>query len=259
MGFQYLKTEVSDRTAVVTVDFPPANSLAPEVRAELDRAVGELAERDDVWCLIITAAGEKFFMAGANIPSLLSLEPEEALVRVRAAREFFEKLRRLDKPVIAAVNGLCLGGGLEMAMACDIRIAADHVKLGLPETGLGLMPGGGGTVRLPGLVGSGLARHLIFTGRTLTAAEALAAGLVQETVPIGELREAARALARRINRQGPLGVRAAKRAVNAAEELPLSQAWDLENRLWAELCGTGDKNEGVQAFLAKRRPAFKAC
>lgn len=257
MGYQYLKKETEDQIGLITVDFPPVNSLAPEVRDELEAAITDFFEREDVWTLILTGAGEKCFMAGANIPSLLELEPAAALLRVQAARRLFDLISDGPKPVIAAVNGFCLGGGLELALACDLRIAAEHVQLGLPEVNLGLMPGGGGTQRLPRLIGPGLARYLIFTGQTLTAARALDVGLVEQISPAKELIPAAKGMAALINSKGPLGVRAAKRAINGGLELSLGQGLDLENRLWSALCGTMDMKEGVSAFLEKRRPSFE--
>lgn len=257
MAYQYLRVEAADRIGLITVDFPPANSLAPEVRDELKSAVANFFERDDIWTLILTGAGEKFFMAGANIPSLMKLEPDTALARVQAAREFFSLISQGDKPVIAAINGLCLGGGLELALACDLRLASDHVKLGLPEVNLGLMPGGGGTQRLSRLIGPGLAKYLIFTGQPLTAGRALEVGLVERVVPARELISAAKETASLINSKGPLGVRAAKKSINVGLETTLNQGLDLENRLWSELCGTRDMKEGVTAFLEKRKPHFE--
>ena len=257
MGYQYLSVQTEQRTGIITVDFPPANSLAPEVRDELKFAVTDLADHDDVWVLILTGAGEKFFMAGANIPSLLELEPDTALTRVQAARQLFDLINNCPKPIIAAINGLCLGGGLELALACDLRLASDHVKLGLPEVNLGLMPGGGGTQRLSRLIGPGLARYLIFTGQTLTAARALEVGIIEQVSPSEELIPAAKEMAALINSKGPLGVRAAKKSINAGLEMTLSQGLDLENRLWSELCGTRDMKEGVNAFLEKRTPQFE--
>ncbi len=257
MAWKHLGVETKDRTGIITVDFPPANSLSPEVREELESAVTDMLSREDVWTIIITGAGEKFFMGGANIQRLLELDPEKALARVKAARGLLALLSRCSKPVIAAINGLCLGGGLELALACDLRIAAEHARLGLPEVNLGLMPGGGGTQRLPRVVSPGLARYLIFTGEALTAARALEVGLVEKVVPSGELMEAALATAALINKKGPLAVRAAKKAVNAARETDLESGLDLENSLWAELCGTEDMKEGVSAFLEKRAPVFR--
>ena len=258
MSSQYIKLERQGHSAIITVDFPPSNALAPPVRDGLGRAVGEMAADDEVWTLIISAAGDKFFMAGADIRALTDLSSEQALTRARAARELFDFIADLPKPVIAAINGYCLGGGLELALACDIRVAAEHAQLGLPEVGLGLMPGGGGTQRLPLVVGQGLARYLIFTGQRLSAAEAMSVGLVQKVVPLDQLKEEALGLAERINRQGPLGVRAAKKALNAAAALPLAQGLDTENHLWAGLFATDDLREGVRAFLDKRKPEFNA-
>ncbi len=257
MAWKHLGVETKDRTGIITVDFPPANSLSPEVREELESAVTDMLSREEVWTIVITGAGEKFFMGGANIQRLLELDPEKALARVKAARGLLTLLSRCSKPVIAAINGLCLGGGLELALACDLRIAAEHARLGLPEVNLGLMPGGGGTQRLPRVVSPGLARYLIFTGEALTAARALEVGLVEKVVPSAELMEAALATAALINKKGPLAVRAAKKAVNAARETDLESGLDLENSLWAELCGTEDMKEGVSAFLEKRAPVFR--
>ncbi|MFH1058379.1 MAG: enoyl-CoA hydratase-related protein [Pseudomonadota bacterium] len=259
MGEQVVKSERKDRTLVLTVDFPPSNALAPAVRDALSAALAAAAADEEIWTVIITATGEKFFMAGANIPSLLELDPPAALARVEAAHAFMQALCDLPKPTIAAINGYCLGGGLELALCCDIRIAAEHARLGLPETALGLMPGGGGTQRLPAIVGQGFARHLIFSAGQLTAAEALGMGLVQKMVPSGRLKAEALALAATINRQGPLGVRAAKQALNAAYNMPLDQALATERRLWADLFASQDLKEGLGAFLAKREPDFRAC
>ncbi|MBU1277041.1 MAG: enoyl-CoA hydratase/isomerase family protein [Proteobacteria bacterium] len=258
MDYQYLHLQRQGHTQVLTVDFPPSNALDPRVRDELSQAIGRAAEDDEVWSLVITAAGEKFFMAGANIRALVELDEAQALARAQAARDFLDSLWRMPKPVIAAINGYCLGGGLELALACDIRVAALHAELGLPEVTLGLMPGGGGTQRLPLVVGQGLARDLIMTGRRLKADEALAMGLVQRVAPSGKVLEEALAVAERINANGPLGVRAAKQALNAAAEMPLDQAFDAENRLWASLFNTQDLRRGVEAFLGKSKPRYEA-
>ena len=251
-------SEIDDRIAVITLDNPPANSLAPQARDQLDAAIREAAADDRVWCLIITAAGEKFFMAGANIPSLLDLDKDGAKARVEAAGRFFANLAACPKPVVAAINGSCLGGGLEMALCCDVLVCAPHARLGLPEAGLGIMPGGGGTQRLPRVVGQHLARYLVFTGDTLDADAALAAGLVQKVAEPGKLLETALEVCKRINRMGPLGVRAAKQAMRAAQQQPLAKGLETEAELWAGLFGTQDKNEGVNAFVQKRRPQFTA-
>lgn len=258
MEYQHLHLDQRGRTQILTVDFPPSNALDPRVRDELSRAVARAAGDDDTWTLIITAAGDKFFMAGANIRALAELDEAQALARARAAREFLDSLWRMPKPIIAAINGYCLGGGLELALACDIRVAAEHAELGLPEVTLGLMPGGGGTQRLPLVVGQGLARYLIMTGRRLKADEAWSLGLVQSVAPKGMVLDEALEVAERINANGPLGVRAAKQALNAAAEMALDQSFEVENRLWASLFNTQDLRRGVESFLAKTKPQYQA-
>lgn len=252
-----IRIEIHDKVAVATIDNPPANALSPELRDEFMGKLRGLSENDQVWSIIVTGAGEKFFMAGADIPGLLKLDPETALNRVQTTREFFSALAGFEKPVIAAINGLCLGGGLELAMACDIRIAADHVKLGLPEVNLGLIPGAGGTQRLPRIIGPGWANYLLFTGDAISAETAFRIGLVQRVVPLASLREAVLELAEKINRKGPLAVRAAKRVSSSGLQQMLETGLDLENEAFSELCGTQDKNEGVTAFLEKRKPEFQ--
>ena len=158
MQSEKVRIEIDGKVAVATIDNPPANALSPELRDEFMGKLRELSENDQVWSVILTGAGEKFFMAGADIPGLAKLDPESALDRVRSTRRFFSALAGFEKPVIAAINGLCLGGGLELALVCDIRMAADHVKLGLPEVNLGLIPGAGGTQRLPRVIGPGWSR-----------------------------------------------------------------------------------------------------
>ena len=257
MDSEKIQIDRLDKVAVATIRNPPANALSPELRMEFMDKIEELAEDDQVWCLIVTGAGEKFFMAGADISGLLKLDPKSGLERVRSTREFFSALDNFEKPVIAAINGLCLGGGLELALVCDIRIAADHVKLGVPEVNLGLIPGAGGTQRLPRAVGPGWASYLLFTGDAISAEEALRIGLVQKVVPLTSLRGAALELADKINKKGPLAVRAAKRASSRGFEEPLERGLDLENQAFADVCGTWDKNEGVSAFLEKRKPGFR--
>jgi len=257
MQSEKVRIEIDGKVAVATIDNPPANALSPELRDEFTGKLRGLSENDQVWSVILTGAGEKFFMAGADIPGLAKLEPEGALGRARGTRQFFSALAGFEKPVIAAINGLCLGGGLELALVCDIRMAADHVKLGLPEVNLGLIPGAGGTQRLPRIIGPGWANYLLFTGEAISAEIALGIGLVQKVVPATSLREAALELAQQINRKGPLAVRAAKRVSSRGLQQGLETGLDLENEAFSELCGTRDKNEGVTAFLEKRKPVFQ--
>ena len=257
MSGERFKVEISGKVAVMTMDNPPANALSPEFRDEMMEKVHALSQDDAVWTVILTGAGEKFFAAGADIPSLGKLEPDSGLKRVQKSREFFSGIARMEKPVIAAINGICLGGGLELALCCDIRIAADHARLGLPEVNLGIIPGAGGTQRLPRAIGPGWANYLVFTGEAISAQKALGIGLVQEVVPLADLKQAAFAVAEKINSKGPLAVRAAKRASSVGFSLPLEQGLDLENQAFSSVCGTQDMKEGITAFLEKRKPVFQ--
>jgi len=225
-------------------------------REEFSVRLAEISKDNGIWAIIITGAGQKFFAAGADIPGLLQIDHQSGLERVKKAREFYSQVAYFEKPVIAAINGICLGGGLELALACDIRIAADHVKLGVPEVNLGLIPGAGGTQRLPRAIGPGWANYLLFTGEAISANNALEIGLVQKVVESASLRDAAIKLAEKINSKGPLAVRAAKKASFTGLQHPLEQGLDMENELFAGICATQDKNEGVTAFLEKRRPQF---
>ena len=242
---------------VLTVNHPPANSLNPAVREALGAALEAAAAESGVGCVVLTGAGNRFFMAGAQVESLLELDPAAALERVRASRDFLGRLSHLERPVIAAINGYCLGGGLEVALACDIRVASPGAQFGFPEVRLGLMPGAGGTQRLPRLVGPGAARRLILSGRPIAAPEALRLGLVDQLAGVEDALEPALDLARAICAQGPLAVRAAKKALLAAGELDLEAGLELENQLWAGLFASQDQKEGVEAFLQKRRPRFQ--
>ncbi len=257
MASEMIQTEIVRRVGVMTMNNPPANALSPELRYEFTDKIKEMSENNDVWALIITGAGENFFAAGADIPGLLKLDRQSGLERVQKAREFYSGVAYFEKPVIAAINGICLGGGLELALACDIRVAAENVKLGVPEVNLGLIPGAGGTQRLPRTIGPGWANYLLFTGEAITAAKALEIGLVQEVVPFESLMDAALNIANKINSKGPLAVRAAKRASSKGLQETLEKGLDIENEAFSEVCATRDKNEGVTAFLEKRKPEFQ--
>jgi enoyl-CoA hydratase len=258
MNFKHTLMKVKENTAILIMDSPPVNALGAELKRELAERLDDIEQNEDIWTVILTAAGKKIFAAGAAIPSLLDLDYEAGLARVRETRMLYSNLENLQRPTIAAINGSCLGGGLELALCCDFRITADHVKLGFPEVHLGIMPGAGGTQRLPRIINPGLAKYLVFTGATLNAAEALSCGLVTKVTPYEALMEKAENIASEINKGGPLAVRSAKRAVNESTSLPLEEGLNLENKLWARLCYTRDKREGIRAFLEKRIPEFKA-
>ena len=257
MTAEKIQIDVVEKVGILKINNPPVNAMADEVKIEFLSKFSEISNNDDIWTLIITGVGEKTFAAGANIPALLELTPDSGLKLVQKSRKFFNSIARCEKPVIAAINGLCLGGGLEMALVCDIRIAAEHAKLGVPEVNLGVMPGAGGTQRLPRLLGAGWANYLLFTGEPVSANKAMEIGLVNQVVAYDDLMKTALEIANKINSKGPLAVRAAKKALSVGLQQPLEAALDTENKIWSELCATQDKNEGITAFLEKRKPRFQ--
>lgn len=253
---QLVKLSIENRTAVITIDNPPVNALSRQVIDELDQVLEELPKTDAL-VVIITGAGEKAFVAGADIQQFPHLTPETGYDMVRTGQIVYDKIEALELPVIAAINGFTLGGGCELAMACDIRIAGENAKLGQPEVNLGIIPGYGGTQRLPRLVGAGKAKELIFTGDAIDAREAYRIGLVDILVPPGEALSRALTLSAKIQEKGPLAVRAAKKAVNQGLDQTLAGGLELEATLFKGLCATEDQKEGARAFLAKQKPQFK--
>ncbi len=241
---------------LLTLHRPPVNALNYEVLEEIRSAMKAAAEDPSVRVVVLTARGNRVFAAGADIkelPHLDSVRGQAINARFQGA---FDAVAACPVPVICALNGLALGGGLELAMACDILLAAENASFGLPEAALGLIPGGGGTQRLPRLIPPGKAKEMIFSGRRMGAAEALQYGLVGHVVAAGELLPAALKLGEEIAALGPAAVRAVKAAVNRGLDLPLDQALELELELSSRLFGTEESREGISAFFAKRTPAF---
>ncbi len=254
---KYIDLETQGRVAVLTINNPPVNPLSKAVLADLEKNIDALSARDDIWALVITGAGEKAFVAGADIRQFPDLDQEEGFKMASWGQMIFDKIAALKMPVIAAINGVALGGGCELALACDIRVGAENAKLGQPEVNLGIMPGYGGTQRLPRIVGLGKAKELIFTGETINAQEAYRIGLIDRLVPQGEALAEAIKLAQVITtKSGPLGVRLAKEAIDKGWSLPLREGQDVEGQLFGELMETADKNEGANAFLGKRAAVF---
>jgi enoyl-CoA hydratase len=250
--------ELSDGIARVTVDRPDKlNALNSAVIAELGDAVTRIETDAAVRGVILTGSGQKAFVAGADIAELTAQTPMEGKARSAAGQQVFRRLERCGKPVIAAINGFALGGGCELAMACHIRIAAEHARFGQPEVKLGIGPGYGGTARLPRLVGKGRALELLLTGGMIDAAEAYRIGLVNRVVPADRLMAEAEALLRTILENGLLAVRACLEAVDAGLETSLDQALLLESNHFGLLSATQDMREGTQAFLEQRKPVFK--
>lgn len=252
-----LLTDVAHRVAFLTINRPDKrNALNGATRAALLAQLDALRGRDDVRVVVITGAGDKAFVAGADIGEF---EGRSAVDQFRVMRSgtIFDAVESFPKPVIAMINGFALGGGCELAMACDIRIAADSARLGQPEINLGIIPGGGGTQRLPRLVGSGQACKLLFTGELIDAAEALRIGLVDEVVPAHELRDRVDALARSIAEKSPIALQLIKEAVRASHRTSLDEGLRQETTLFGIAFASEDKQEGVAAFLAKRKAEFK--
>ena len=251
-----LRVEREEAVATVTVDRPEKrNALNAAVRKELLEVLDELREDEGVRVVVFTGAGDKAFVAGADIQEFA----ERTALEQRAAmtgRRVFDEIADFPKPTIAMINGYALGGGCELALACDVRIAADTARLGQPEINLGIIPGGGGTQRLPRLVGQGQAMRLVLTGDLIEAAEAREIGLVDLVFPAAELRERTREVALRIGAKSPVALRMAKAAVRAAAEMPLAAGLDYETELFITCFASEDKGEGVAAFLEKRSPTF---
>lgn len=256
-AYEYVRIERSDGIAVVMVNRPEKlNALNADTVAELDRAFHALAADDSVRAVIVTGAGEKAFVAGADIAELAKMGPLSGVRVSRQGQDTFRFLEAMPKPVIAAVNGYALGGGLELALACHLRIASENARFGLPEVKLGIIPGYGGTVRLPRIVGRGRALELILTGEMIDAQEAYRIGLVNRVVPQVELMTEAEALARKIIANGPIAVALAIESVNHAQNATLEDGLLLESNLFGLLASTEDMREGMQAFLEKRKAQF---
>jgi enoyl-CoA hydratase len=245
------------RVALVTINRPEKrNALDGATRTELLGTLDAIRADPAIRVVVITGAGDKAFVAGADISEFEGRSPIDQF-RVMSDRTIFDAVDRFPKPVIAALNGFTLGGGCELAMACDIRIAADTARLGQPEVNLGIIPGGGGTQRLPRLVGAGAAFKLLYTGDLIGAAEALRIGLVDEVVPAAELRDRALALAEGIAQKSPVALQLIKEAVRASLRLPLDEGLRQETTLFGLAFSSEDKAEGVAAFLGKRAAEFK--
>lgn len=253
---EYVSFDNADGIAVVTVNRPPVNAWNIQVETEMKEVFEELSDRDDFGAAIITGGGEKAFIAGADIKMISGLGAKEAYELSSGTKEVLKLIEYFDRVVIAAIGGLALGGGCEVAIACDLRVADESALIGLPEVSLGLLPGAGGTQRLPRLVGIGKAKELIFTGNPISAIEAKEIGLVEKVTPKGQALAEAIKLARRILERGPIAVRKAKKAINGAFGLRAEDGFELETRLFSELFETEDQKEGVSAFLAKRKPRF---
>ena len=255
-AYETVRVDTENGVAVLTIDRPEKrNALSGQVRAELIAALDALRDDESVRVLVVTGAGEKAFVAGADIGEFAQRTPLEQRAAM-TGRRVFDEIAAYPKPVIAMINGYCLGGGCELALACDVRIAADTAKLGQPEINLGIIPGGGGTQRLPRVVGMGQAMRLVLSGELVDAAEALRIGLVDVVHPAAELRERTMTFARAMAEKSPVALRMAKSAVRAAAEMPLDAGLRYETELFVTAFGSDDKREGIAAFLEKRPARF---
>ena len=258
MEKKYVYCQIEEGIALVTIDNQPAlNALNAPTLTELDQTFDALTENQEVKGVIITGAGEKSFVAGADISEFIQIKGNAAVGFMARGQRIFDKIEAFDRPVIAAVNGFALGGGNELAMCCDIRIATENAIFGQPEVNLGLIPGYGGTQRLPRLIGPGKAKEIIFADERINAQEALRIGLVQRVVPKGQAVEEAKKLLKKIMGKGPVSVKMAKKAINEGLKMPLREGLDLEARCNGICFGTEDKDEGSKAFLEKRPARFK--
>lgn len=250
--------EKKDNIGVLTVNRPDKlNALSNELTEELQHLLDEIEKDVDLRVVVITGAGDKAFVAGADINELVERDALKGRDVSRFRQALFARIENLPVPVIAAVNGYALGGGLELALACNIRIASEKAQFGAPEVKLGIIPGDGGTQRLPRLVGLGRAMELILTGEFIDAQEAHRIGLVNRVVSPDELMESVMTLAKKIASRPPLAVKYAKEAVNRSQEGDTASGYALESYLHALACTTEDKKEGVTAFLEKRKGQFK--
>jgi enoyl-CoA hydratase len=257
MDLENLRYELRPPLAVVTLDRPKVlNALNHRSMTELEQVFLDIQSNDAVRAVLITGAGEKAFVAGADIRELASLSALEGEQAATRGQRIFNLIENCGKPVIACINGFALGGGCELALACTLRIASTNARLGQPEVKIGIIPGYGGTQRLPRLIGKGAALKMILTGEVITAAEAWRLGLVDEVVEPDRLLARAEQLAQTIAAVAPLAIRGSMRAVNSGYDLPLASGLELEASLFGLSCSTSDKAEGTAAFLEKRAAAW---
>lgn len=257
MDYKYLLKTNDGSVGIITINNPKANALSSGLVLELGAVISEFENDGSIKVIIITGAGEKFFVAGADIKDFLNKSVNEGRNISRSLQLILNKIENLSKPVIAAINGYCLGGGLELAMSCDFRYASENAQLGQPEINLGLIPGAGGTQRLPRLIGKGKAKEMMFSGLPIKAKEALEVQLIQKIFPQSELMTETLKIAHLIANKPTITLKHLKEVVDKGYDISLDTALVLEADKFGICFSTEDKIEGVSAFLEKREPHFK--
>lgn len=258
MEFQNIILTKEDYLAILTINRPKAlNALNGDTLFEIEAAIKDVKADPNIKVMIVTGSGDKSFVAGADITFMLPLSPAEGRYFSDVGEKVFRQFELMEKPVIAAVNGFALGGGCELAMACDIRLAAENALFGQPEVGLGIIPGFGGTQRLPRLIGEGRAKELTYTADTINAQEAYRIGLVNHVYPLEQLMDEAKKMAKKIASKGPLAVGYSKFAIGKGMQVDIDTAMSIESDMFGMSCATEDKFEGMTAFVEKRKPSFK--
>jgi enoyl-CoA hydratase/carnithine racemase len=258
MGQKLAHYEIKNQIAIVTIDHPPMNALDVATKEAIGEVFSELdARRQEIRAVILHGAGEKAFAAGADIKAFLELTPDIAKRRLSRSHQIYGMVENFEWPVIAAIHGFCLGGGLELALCCDIRYAEETARFGFPEVNLSVFPGNGGMRRAMYHLSIGKLKELVYTGQMIDAAEAFRLGLIEKVVPTGKVMEGALELVAKIMEKGLLGVVAAKKVMNRTRDLPLNHGLELESDLWANLTVTEDMKEGGRAFIEKRKPQYK--
>jgi methylglutaconyl-CoA hydratase len=255
---RFVELEVTDSIAIVKLNRPEAaNAMSQALLEDLRTTVKTVEHEEGITCTIITGSGKKAFCAGADLKERAGMNEQEVIAAVAFISETVTMVENMSMPVIAALNGVAFGGGLELALACDIRIAANHSQLGLTETSLAIIPGAGGTQRLPRLIGKGQAKRLIYSAARITANKALAIGLVEEAVEAKDLMETARKLAEMIAKNGPIALKQAKTAINKGLETDLATGLIIEQLAYQQTIPTNDRVEGLRAFREKRTPNYQ--
>jgi enoyl-CoA hydratase/carnithine racemase len=258
MGQGLAHYEIKNQVAIVTINHPPMNALDVATKEAIGEVFAELdARRKEIRAVILHGAGEKAFAAGADIKAFLELTSDIAKRRISRSHQIYGMVENFEWPVIAAIHGFCLGGGLELALCCDIRYAEETAKFGFPEVNLSVFPGNGGMWRSMYHMPLGKLKELVYSGEMIDAAEAFRLGLIEKLVPEGKVMEAAFELVAKMMGKGPLGIIAAKKVMNRTKDLSLRHGLELESDLWANLTATEDMKEGARAFIEKRKPQYK--